>query len=130
MPLFLILTLLFPHNLVAKARPELAPLIDACPAGLKGSLHTIAKYLPGPQIAQARASIEDHFKFLRIQMKSGNLLYSGPLLFEGRAIGQVINVYTVTDLVKLENIIKNDPVIQKNIFTFELQHWFMCNLAK
>ena len=93
------------------------------PPGMACHERTLVLFAPGPNAAKSRDYVQDHFRYMREQMKAGKIIAAGPFNGETGAA----DVFTSSDWDEVKTIIHNEPFEQNGVIKV-VQHftWNAC----
>ena len=92
------------------------------PEGLSWRDVVIVRYVDGPKEDEVATHVADHLEFLRKGLRSGEILFAGPLQ-DGPG---GYTVYGLTDKKKVEKLVRQDPLIASKVCKYEMNTWMMC----
>ena len=95
-----------------------------CPEGLKAEKRTVVVYTVNDKAGSA-AAIHTHFKDMHNILRSNQLRIAAPLAKQkGSSFSYAL--YVAADKNRAAQLLKMDPNLSKDLFSYELQSWFEC----
>ena len=97
----------------------------ANPPGMACQFVTLVEYHPGPHWDKFAEHAPQHVAFLRTHLDAGELLHAGPFVDADGGL----NVYASDDLVAVDALVNQDPLVCHKVVTYTLRRWRRCAAA-